>query len=146
MVICTGGESGFEGILGTSIAKVFDWYFARTGLTSIEAAHNGIDSVSSTISTKDHAGYYPGARTVNIKLVVDKKTGLLVGGQVYGPGSVDKAIDTIAAALHFRSSVDELSKIDLSYSPSTATALTNVITAAHVMEGTLKKSDKETQK
>ncbi len=144
-ITITGGESSFEGILGTSIAKVFDWYFARTGLTNAEAAHNGIDVVSSTISAKDHAGYYPGARTVNIKLLTNKNSGILIGGQVYGPGSVDKTIDTIAAAVYFRSSADELSKIDLSYSPSTATALTNVITAAHVMEETLKKSRKETQ-
>ncbi len=130
-----GGNADFDGILGTSILKAFNWYVAKTGLTMQNAEAEGIDAASVTITANDHAGYYPGAEKVNIKLIAEKKTGKLLGGEVYGPGIVDKPIDTITTALHFHANVEDLSKLDLAYCPPISTALSNVTTAAHVFGG-----------
>ena len=131
----TGRHASLEGILGTSILKVFNWFVAKTGLTMENAQVEGIDAAAVTITANDHAGYYPGAEKVNVKLIAEKNTGKLIGGEVYGPGVVDKPIDIIATALYFHANVEDLSKLDLAYCPPVSTALSNVTTAAHVFGG-----------
>ncbi|MFO7819121.1 MAG: FAD-dependent oxidoreductase [Halanaerobacter sp.] len=112
-----GSEDEFEGVLGTAISKVCDLAIARTGLTEEEAEEAGYQVVSSQIKTKNHAGYFPNAELITIKLVVDEETGLILGAQVIGKDGIDKKIDVLATAIYNEMKADELINLDLAYAP-----------------------------
>ncbi|MGM0501502.1 MAG: CoA-disulfide reductase [Bacillota bacterium] len=112
-----GLEGDFKGVLGTAITKICDLAVARTGLTVQEAEEVGYDVVTSTIKTKNHAGYYPNLEKITIKLVVEEKTALILGAQVIGKDGVDKRIDVLATAIYNGMKADELIDLDLAYAP-----------------------------
>ena len=91
-----GAKTPYEGSIGTSIAKVFDMTVASTGLPGKRLRQEEIDYMSSTIHPASHAGYYPDAMPMSIKITFDKKTGRLYGGQIVGYDGVDKRIDELA--------------------------------------------------
>lgn len=113
-----GGDARFPGVVGTSIFKVFDLGVARTGLTQTEATELGLDAVSVTIESTDHAGYYADAEPITVRLTGEKGSGRLLGGQLLccNHQSV-KRVDVIAAHLHRRGKVDDLFQMDLAYAP-----------------------------
>ncbi|MBM7556640.1 FAD-dependent oxidoreductase [Halanaerobacter jeridensis] len=110
-------DDEFKGVLGTAISKVCDLGVARTGLTVKEAEDAGYQVVSSQIKTRNHAGYYPNAKILTIKLVVEEETGLILGAQVIGEEDADKKIDVLATAIYNEMKADELIELDLSYAP-----------------------------
>lgn len=112
-----GGSERFAGIVGTAITRVFDLEVARTGLSEGEAARLGLESVATTLDSTDHAGYMPDAGSLTVKLVAERGTGRLLGGQAIGRGGVDKRIDTLATALYAGLTVEELTRLDLAYAP-----------------------------
>ena len=112
-----GLDAEFKGVLGTAISKVCDLGVARTGLTVKEAEAAGYQVVSSKIKTRNHAGYYPNAKVLTIKLVVEEETGLILGAQVIGEEDADKKIDVLATAIYNEMKADELIDLDLSYAP-----------------------------
>jgi NADPH-dependent 2,4-dienoyl-CoA reductase/sulfur reductase-like enzyme/rhodanese-related sulfurtransferase len=129
----TGGKDTFPGVLGTAIAKVFDFNVGRTGLNESQAREAGFETVTSLIPTFEHATYYPGARDILVKLVADKATGKLLGGQAVGPGDTAKRIDVLAAALTFGATVNDLANLDLGYAPPYNSALDPLHNAANVI-------------
>jgi len=129
-----GGRKTFEGIVGTAIVKVFDLTAGRTGLTEQEALAAGFNAVTATVTSPGRVNYYPGGGDVTLKLVADGATGRALGAQAVGSDSVDKVIDTMAAALTGKLTVFALTNIDLAYSPPFSTPLGAVITAAGVIE------------
>ena len=112
-----GLDDEFKGVLGTAISKVCDLAIARTGLTVQAAENKGYQVVSSKIKTKNHAGYYPEAAIITIKLVVEEETGQILGAQVIGEDGVDKKIDVLATAIYNEMKADELIDLDLAYAP-----------------------------
>jgi NADPH-dependent 2,4-dienoyl-CoA reductase/sulfur reductase-like enzyme len=114
-----GGNRVFEGALGTQVVKVFDAVVARTGLRDQEARAAGFEPVTVEFTTWDHKVYYPGARSLYLRLTGDKPSGRLLGAQVLGElgSEVAKRVDIVATALHHRMTVDALSDLDLSYTP-----------------------------
>ena len=86
-------------VWGTAIVRVFDGVAALTGLTSGLAASLGQPARSVTIVTPHHAGYYPGATPVTLKLVYEPETGRILGAQAVGRHGVDKRIDVVATAM-----------------------------------------------
>ena len=114
-----GGAAKFAGSLGTQVVKVFDVVAARTGLREREAHGAGFEPVTTEAAPDDHKAYYPGARPIAIRVTGDKRTGLLLGAQLVGPrgAEVAKRVDTYATALFHGMTVDDLSKLDLSYTP-----------------------------
>lgn len=114
-----GGERTFAGSLGTQIVKIFDLAIARTGLRHHEAAAAGLAPRTGAVTTDDHMAYYPGAQPVHMRLTGDARTGRLLGVQMLGviATGVAKRIDTAAVALYHHMSVEELSDLDLSYTP-----------------------------
>ncbi|HDY87115.1 MAG TPA: hypothetical protein ENH82_03245, partial [bacterium] len=130
----TGGKKIFKGVAGTSIVKVFDITAGRTGLSEREAGEAGYDPAAVTVTTPVKAGYYPGKDSVTLKLIADSGSKKLLGAQAVGDTSVDKVIDTAAAALTGNISIPDLTNIDLAYSPPYSTALGTVIVAASVLE------------
>ncbi|OAH52841.1 NADH dehydrogenase [Domibacillus aminovorans] len=107
----------FPGITGTSVMKFFDLIAASTGITENDAKKLEIPYKTSSIQTRDIAGYYPGALPLHIKLLYHPDTGLLLGGQAIGINGADKRIDVLATALFNKMTIEELEDLDLSYSP-----------------------------
>jgi NADPH-dependent 2,4-dienoyl-CoA reductase/sulfur reductase-like enzyme/rhodanese-related sulfurtransferase len=133
----TGGSETFPGITGTAIAKVFDFNVARTGLNEAQAGDAGFEIVTSLVPNSEHADYYPGARDIMVKLIADKATGRLLGGQAVGPGDTAKRIDVLATAIAFGTTVDDLANLDLAYAPPYNSALDPLHNAANVIRNKL---------
>jgi NADPH-dependent 2,4-dienoyl-CoA reductase/sulfur reductase-like enzyme len=125
-----GGEATFPGVLGTATSKVCGLELARTGLNEAEAADAGFDYTSSTIDSTTRAGYYPGAADIKTKLVFEKGSGRLLGGQIIGQEGAAKRIDVIATALWNEMSVEEMVSLDLSYAPPFSPVWDPVLIAA----------------
>jgi NADPH-dependent 2,4-dienoyl-CoA reductase/sulfur reductase-like enzyme len=134
-----GGDAVFPGIVGTAAVKAFDLEVARTGLSEAQAREAAFDPVSASIEHLSHAGYYPGANTLWVKLVADRPSGRLLGGQIVGRETAAKRIDTLAAALHARMDVEAIIALDLSYAPPFATAWEAVQIAAQQVVGRLRR-------
>lgn len=112
-----GGEEVFVGIVGTAITRVFDLQVGRTGLTEHEAEAAGRPCTAVTLNSTDHAGYLPDAQSLTVKLVAERDTGRLLGGQAVGQGGVDKRIDVLATTLYMGLTIDDLPQLDLAYAP-----------------------------
>lgn len=112
-----GGQARFGGVVGTNLVKVFDLHIGRTGLSEIEAAEHGFAAITETITADDLAHYYPGSEKTSVKLVADRVSGRLLGGQVVGRSGVAGRINVIAAALHARMDLDQFAGLDLGYAP-----------------------------
>ncbi len=133
----TGGSEVFKGVCGTAIIKVFDYTAAATGLSETAAKKAGFNVQTILSPSPDKAHFYPGAKTIAIKLVADTKTRRLLGAQIIGPGDADKRIDAAAVALGFGATVDQVANFDLGYAPPYSSAMDNLITAANIMRNKL---------
>jgi NADPH-dependent 2,4-dienoyl-CoA reductase/sulfur reductase-like enzyme len=127
-----GIDCTFDGIAGTAATKVFDLEVARTGLTEREAAAKGFAVYTSRVTGKDRSGYYPGVSPLDVKLVIDVDSRRLLGGQMIGSSGAAKRIDVLAAAICARMTVDDLTRIDYSYTPSVASVWDAALIAANV--------------
>jgi len=114
-----GGHREFAGSLGTQVVKVFDQAAARTGLRDHEAAAAGFDPLTVAFQADDHKAYYPGSHKIAMRFTGDRATGRLLGVQLLGHknAEVAKRIDIAAAAIYHGMTVDEVSDLDLSYTP-----------------------------
>ncbi len=133
------GNDKFPGILGTAIFKVFEMNIGITGLTEKQAKDEGYDTESAIVPVGDKAHYYPGGKAINIKLIADKKTERVLGAQIWGEGAVDKALDTIATAITFKATANDLLSLDLCYAPPFSPALGPPIVAGNVLQNKLQK-------
>jgi NADPH-dependent 2,4-dienoyl-CoA reductase/sulfur reductase-like enzyme/rhodanese-related sulfurtransferase len=104
-------------VLGTAIIRVFGKTAALTGLTMKAAQRASIPAKEALITANHHAGYYPGAQSMTLKLVYCPKTGRVLGAQAVGGDGVDKRIDVIATAIGMRGTVRQLAGLDLCYAP-----------------------------
>ena len=129
-----GAKIPYEGSIGTSIAKVFDLTVASTGLPGKRLRQAEIDYMSSTIHPASHAGYYPNAMPMSIKITFDKKTGRLYGGQIVGYDGVDKRIDEIALVIKYKGTIYDLMKVEQAYAPPFSSAKDPVALAGYVAE------------
>jgi len=129
----TGGRETFPGVLGTAVVKVFDCNAARVGLSEQQALAAGYNVVTSLVPGSEYADYYPNGEEILVKLVADKTTSRLLGGQVVGPGETAKRIDVLATALTFSATVDDLANIDLAYAPPYNSALDPLHNAANTI-------------
>lgn len=113
----TGGDETFPGILGTAMSKVCGLELARTGLSESQAKEAGFDYLTAMVDSTTRAGYYPGAARIKTKLVVERNSGRLLGGQIIGEEGAAKRVDVLATALWNEMSVGEMLNLDLSYAP-----------------------------
>jgi NADPH-dependent 2,4-dienoyl-CoA reductase/sulfur reductase-like enzyme/rhodanese-related sulfurtransferase len=128
-----GGNATFPGVMGTTIFKVFDFNVAKTGLNMREAEKEGFHPVQAIVRGYGQAHYYPGERESALKVIADKETGRILGGQAVGIGPSDKFIDVLAMALHGKMTCRDFSNVDLAYAPPYSPALSPVIVAANVL-------------
>ncbi len=128
-----GGNAAFPGVMGTTIFKTFDFNVAKTGLSMREAEKEGLHPLQAVVRGYDRAHYYPGRKESTLKVIAEKETGRILGGQAVGEGPSDKFIDNLAMALHGRMTCRELASVDLAYAPPFSPALSPVIVAANVL-------------
>ena len=133
-----GGDLRFPGALGTAIVESLGITAAKTGLSEKDARENGFDYFVSVTHPLDHAGYYPGAEPLHMKLVVEGKTGRLLGAQIVGEKGVDKRIDVLATALGAGLMVQDLADLDLAYAPQFSSAKDPVVMAGFVAANALR--------
>ena len=131
--IC-GGDSHYQGSMGSSIIKIFDMTVAGTGLTEKVAKAMGIDCESVVLSPASHAGYYPGAKVMTMKVVFEKDTWKLLGAQIVGTEGVDKRLDVLATAMHAGMKANMLKDLDLAYAPPFSSAKDPVNMAGFMIE------------
>ncbi|MFP7295837.1 CoA-disulfide reductase [Neobacillus niacini] len=136
-----GKKEKYQGTLGTSIAKVFDLTVAATGNNEKTLKRLGVNYEVVHIHPSSHAGYYPGAAPIALKVIFDKETGKIFGAQAVGADGVDKRIDVIATAIKGGLTVEDLTNLELSYAPpfSSAKDPANMAgyVATNIMEGEL---------
>ncbi|MBE9610711.1 FAD-dependent oxidoreductase [Chitinilyticum litopenaei] len=112
-----GRSSHYRGSQGTAICKVFEQTAASTGLNEKALQAAGIAYRKLYLHAGDHAGYYPGATPVSLKILFAPDSGRLLGAQAVGEKGVDKRIDVLAVALQAGLTVDDLAEMELSYAP-----------------------------
>lgn len=117
-------------VLGTSIVRVFGLTAACTGLNEAFLDARGIEHHSVIIQAGHHAGYFPGAQSMQLKVVYAPGDGKILGAQGVGGDGVDKRIDVIATAMHFGGTVYQLAQLDLAYAPPYGSAKDPVHMAA----------------
>ena len=130
--IVFGDRVKYEGSIGTSIAKVFDLTVASTGLPAKRLKQMGIDYLSSTTHSASHAGYYPGALQMSIKITYSPKDGRLYGAQIVGRDGVDKRIDEFALVIKQGGTVYDLTRLEHAYAPPFSSAKDPVAIAGYV--------------
>ncbi len=115
--IVTGKAREYVGTYGNSIAKVFDLNCGSVGLNEKMLEKEGIEYGVAVTHASHHAGYYPGALSLSVKILYDKKDGKLFGGQAVGYASVDKKLDVLSAYISKGSSVEDLANFEQAYAP-----------------------------
>ncbi|MFC5449620.1 FAD-dependent oxidoreductase [Paenibacillus aestuarii] len=134
-----GREINYLGAYGTAIVKVFDLTAASTGSNEKTLRSRGIPFEAIHIHPGSHAGYYPGASPIALKVLFDKASGIIYGAQAVGADGVDKRIDVIATAMRGGLTVADLADIELAYAPPYSSAKDPVnmagYVAANVMDG-----------
>ena len=135
--IC-GGDSRYTGSQGSSVLKVFDMTAAVTGLNETNARAAGLAADAVVLSPMSHAGYYPGGRVMTMKVVFERETGRLLGGQIVGYEGGDKRIDVLATAIRAGMTAVELKDLDLAYAPPYSSAKDPVNMAGFMVENLLR--------
>ena len=135
-----GHRFAFNGALGTSILKFFDYTVAATGLNEKTLKRWNIPYKTITVTRGNHAGYYPGSTNIVLKLNFSEK-GTLLGAQAFGKEGVDKRIDVISTAIRGQLTVYDLADIEVAYAPPYNSAKDPVniagYAAQNLLEGTL---------
>ena len=136
--IVYGNKEVYKGAMGTSIAKIFDLTVAAAGANAKLLKREGIPYISSYTHGSSHAGYYPGAVPLSIKILFAPETGVLLGAQVVGFGGVDKRIEMLAQTIQHEGTIYDLMELEHAYAPPYAAAKDPVNMAGFVADNILK--------
>ena len=110
-------ESQYDGILGAAVVKVFDLTVSQVGLNEKTLKNTDIEYEKSYLHPNNHASYYPGYNKLAIKLLYEKNTGEILGAQILGGEGAEKRTDVISTVMHFKGTVFDLEKLELTYAP-----------------------------
>lgn len=132
-----GNREEYEGSIGTSVAKVFDITVGATGLAAKHLKRMGVPYLTSVTTSSSHAGYYPGAFNLTLKLTFAPDTGRIYGAQCVGVDGVDKRIDEIAMLIKRDGTVRDLVRTEQAYAPPFSSAKDPVAIAGYVACNTL---------
>lgn len=135
--IC-GRQETYKGSLGTGIVRVFDISVGSTGANETMLQRANIPYRASVTHSANHAGYYPGAVPVSIKLLFAPDDGKILGAQVVGLDGVDKRLDVFSSAMTTGATVVDLEELELAYAPPYGSAKDPVNIAGYVAHNLLK--------
>ncbi len=113
----TGKSAPAPAAWGTAVIKVFGLGAGIAGDSMKSALKRGVAARAVHITANHHAGYYPGAKSMTLKLVYEAGTGRILGAQAVGAAGIDKRLDVVASFLHFGGTVRDLAQVDLAYAP-----------------------------
>ncbi|GAA0367764.1 FAD-dependent oxidoreductase [Alkalibacterium iburiense] len=137
--VMNGLDRKNKGSIGTAIVRVFDLAAASTGLNERQLQASGDTYDVIHIQGKSHAGYYPGAKTIVLKLIFNPTTGKIYGAQAVGEDGVDKRIDVLATAIKAGLTIADLPELEFTYAPPFGSAKDPVnmagYAALNIMEG-----------
>jgi NADPH-dependent 2,4-dienoyl-CoA reductase/sulfur reductase-like enzyme/rhodanese-related sulfurtransferase len=133
-----GRPAPFRGVQGTAIVRVFHWVAALTGASEKTLKRLNMPYRKVYVHPAHHAGYYPGARSMTLKLLFDPQDGRLLGAQAVGGDGVDKRIDVLAAAIQAGMTVFDLEEMELAYAPQFGSAKDPINMAGFVAAGLLR--------
>ena len=140
--IVFGNKKKYPGSIGTSIAKVFDLTVAAAGANAKLLQQNNIPYISSYTHGTSHAGYYPGAVPLSIKILFAPENGKLLGAQIVGFNGVDKRIEMLAQVIQRGGTVHDLAELEHAYAPPYSSAKDPVNMAGFVAENILNKKSR----
>lgn len=140
--IVFGNKEKYPGSIGTSIAKVFDLTVAAAGANAKLLQQNNIPYISSYTHGASHAGYYPGAVPLSIKILFAPENGKLLGAQIVGFNGVDKRIEMLAQVIQRGGTVHDLAELEHAYAPPYSSAKDPVNMAGFVAENILNKKSR----
>jgi len=136
--VIAGRKSKYKGVLGASVVKVFDLTVASVGLSEKELKQTHIEFEKIYIHPNNHAGYYPGAVPITIKLIFETPNGKILGAQAVGGSGTDKRIDVISTVMKFNGTVFDLEELELTYAPPYGSAKDPVNMAGFVASNVLR--------
>lgn len=131
--IC-GIKSAYKGSLGSCVIKLFNMTAAATGINENAAEKLGLKYEKVILSLLSHAGYYPGAKVMTLKVLYQKETLKILGAQAVGYEGVDKRIDVLATAIYSGLFADKLKELDLAYAPPYSSAKDPVNMAGFIID------------
>jgi len=127
----------YKGTQGSAILKLFDMTVGSTGLNEAGAKAAGFNYDKVFLSPSSHAGYYPGAGTMSMKVMFEKPSGKLLGAQIVGFDGVDKRLDVLGAAISQGLTAEDLTELELAYAPPFSSAKDPVNMAGYVIQNIL---------
>ena len=125
-----GGYASFPGVIGSAVTKLCDTEIGRTGLTVAEAEEAAFEPAAATITGKTRVHYFPGSEEIRVKIVAERGTGRVLGGQIVGGEGSAKRIDVVATAITANMTAAQLAETDLSYAPPFSPVWDPVLIAA----------------
>ena len=134
-----GRNSEYKGVLGASVVKIFDLTVASVGLTEKQLKNLNLNYNKIYIHPNNHAGYYPGAEPITIKLIFEVPNGKILGAQAVGGSGTEKRIDIISTVMKFKGTVFDLEELELTYAPPYGSAKDPVNMAGFVAANYLRK-------
>ncbi len=136
--VIAGRDTKYQGILGASVVKVFDLTVSTVGLTEKQLKKTDIKYEKIYIHPNNHAGYYPGAVPITLKLIFEVPSGKILGVQAAGGPGTEKRIDVIATVIKFKGTVFDLEELELTYAPPFGSAKDPVNMAGFVAANVIK--------
>lgn len=133
-----GGYATFPGVIGTAATKVCNLEVARTGVGEHEARALGYECVTASADSTTRAGYFPGSAPIRVKMIAERRSGLLLGAQIVGREGAAKRIDVCATAIWSAMTVEEVLGLDLSYAPPFSPVWDPVLVAARRTDGAVR--------
>lgn len=138
----TGFTTEYEGVLGSSVVKIFGLTVTQVGMNEKKAKKSGIKYEKIYVHPQNHAGYYPGAEPLTIKLLFELPNGKILGVQIVGGKGAEKRVDVISTVMYYRGTVFDLEKLELTYAPPYGSAKDPVnmagFVASNVIRGDMK--------
>jgi len=128
-----GEYAQFTGVLGSAVTRLFDTEAGVTGLTEASAAKARIDVIVGAISSKTKADYYPNAKPMKVKLVVEKESQRIIGAQIVGGEEVTQRINAVSFAIQKQMTIRELAKADTAYAPPLCETWEPLVLAAEMV-------------
>ncbi len=137
--VISGLKRKNKGSMGTAIVRVFDKAIASTGLNERQVQALNYDYAAIHIRINNHAGYFPGATPLVLKIIFNKVTGQIYGGQGFGQEGVDKRIDVLSTAIKAGLTVEDLMELEFTYAPPFGSAKDPInmlgYAASNIVEG-----------
>ena len=131
-VNAAGGYAVFPGVLGSTVSRMFETEIGATGLTEFSAKRAGLKTVSGSLAAKTKTKYFPNAKDIKVKIIVDQELGRVLGGQIVAEEDVAQRINMISIAVQKQTTAWELADADTCYAPPVADTWEPVALAAEV--------------